>query len=128
MGEGIEPRRIRVPSVGIRVIRGRFGLNSTTMPISETSAGTLIHLTIQPRASRTEVAGLHGATIRIRLAAPPVDGAANEALVRFLAETLGLPKSAITIKSGLSGKRKTVLVTGQSPDDVSVKLVTQPPR
>lgn len=53
---------------------------------------------VQPRASRTEVAGPYGDAVRIRLTAPPVDGAANEALVRFLAERLEVPRSAVRIE------------------------------
>jgi uncharacterized protein len=67
---------------------------------------------VQPRASRTEVAGKHGDALRIRLAAPPVDGAANEALVRFLAERLGVPRSAVRIEAGAGGRSKVVTVEG----------------
>ena len=52
-------------------------------------------LHIQPGAKRTEFAGLHGDALKIRLAAPPVDGKANEALIKFIAETLGLARSAV---------------------------------
>jgi uncharacterized protein (TIGR00251 family) len=65
-----------------------------------------------PRAKRTEVAGRHGDAIRIRLAAPPVDGAANEALLRFLAERLGVPRRAVALAAGAAARRKTVTVTG----------------
>ena len=58
-------------------------------PLEAIADGVRLRLRIQPRASRSEVVGLHGDTIRIRLAAPPVDGAANEELVRYLAEVLG---------------------------------------
>jgi uncharacterized protein (TIGR00251 family) len=67
---------------------------------------------VQPRASRTEVAGKHGDLIKIRLAAPPVDGAANEELVRFVAEKLGVAKSAVRLVAGHNGRRKTLEVTG----------------
>ena len=53
-------------------------------------------LHIQPGAKKTEFGGLHGDALKIRLAAPPVDGKANEALIKFVADTLGLPKSAVT--------------------------------
>ena len=53
--------------------------------ISETKTGVRLAIQVQPRASRTELAGIHGDALRIRLAAPPVDGAANEELIRFLA-------------------------------------------
>ena len=63
-------------------------------------------LHIQPGAKKTEFAGLHGDALKIRLAAPPVDGKANDALIKFVAETLKLPKSAVTLKSGQTSRRK----------------------
>lgn len=76
-------------------------------------------LHIQPGAKKTEFAGLHGDALKIRLAAPPVDGKANEALLRFLAEVLDLPKSAVTLKSGQTSRRKVLEVTGSDPGRVS---------
>ena len=69
-------------------------------------------LHIQPGAKKTECAGLHGDALKIRLAAPPVDGKANEALVKFIAERLGLAKSAILLKSGQTSRRKVLEVAG----------------
>ena len=74
------------------------------------SASIVVH--VVPRAKVTEVAGRHGDAIRIRLAAPPVDGAANAELVRFLAERLGVPRSAVTIVRGATARRKTVSIEG----------------
>jgi uncharacterized protein (TIGR00251 family) len=76
-------------------------------------------LHIQPGAKKTEFAGLHGDALKIRLAAPPVDGKANEALVRFVAETLGLAKSAVELKSGQTSRRKVLEVRGASVDAVA---------
>ena len=67
---------------------------------------------VQPRASRSEIAGLHGTALRVRLQAPPVDGAANEALVAFLAESLGVPRRAVRIVAGASSRQKIVDVHG----------------
>jgi hypothetical protein len=67
---------------------------------------------VVPRARVTAVAGRHGDALKIRLAAPPVDGAANAELVRFLAERLGVPRSAVTIAAGQGGRRKTVKIEG----------------
>ena len=69
-------------------------------------------LHIQPGAKKTEFAGLHGDALKIRLAAPPVDGKANEALIKFVAETLKLPKSAVNLKSGQTSRRKVLEVVG----------------
>lgn len=81
-------------------------------PIERTAEGIRLRLQIQPRASRTAVAGLHGDSLRIRLAAPPVDGAANDELIRFLAALLGVPTRAVGITAGHAGRRKTVRVEG----------------
>lgn len=69
-------------------------------------------LHIQPGAKKTEVAGEHGDALKIRLAAPPVDGKANAALLAFIAEKLGVAKSAVTLKSGQTSRRKVVEVGG----------------
>lgn len=81
---------------------------------------------VVPRASRTAVAGRHGDAIRIRLAAPPVDGAANAELVRFLAARLGVPRSAIALIRGSSGRRKTVTVAGLT-GDAAVRTLLEGP-
>jgi uncharacterized protein len=73
---------------------------------------------VVPRARTTDVAGRHGDALKIRLAAPPVDGAANEELVRFLAERLAVPRSAVTIAAGHTGRRKTVKIAGVETADV----------
>lgn len=76
-------------------------------------------LHIQPGAKKTEFAGLHGDALKIRLAAPPVDGKANEALVKFLAEVLHLPKSAVTLKSGQTSRRKVLEVSGATATSIA---------
>jgi len=76
-------------------------------------------LHIQPGAKKTEFAGLHGDALKIRLAAPPVDGKANEALLKFLAEVLHLPKSAVTLKSGQTSRRKVLEVVGATPESIA---------
>ena len=74
------------------------------------SATIVVH--VVPRAKVSEIAGRHGDALRVRLAAPPVDGAANAELVRFLAERLDVPRSAVAIVRGASARRKTVAVDG----------------
>ncbi|HQU78282.1 MAG TPA: DUF167 domain-containing protein [Azonexus sp.] len=76
-------------------------------------------LHIQPGAKKTEIAGLHGDALKIRLAAPPVDGKANEALVKFVAEALKLPKSAVNLKSGQTSRRKVLEVQGATTEAVA---------
>ena len=65
---------------------------------------------VQPRASRTRVAGMHGNAIKICVTAPPVENKANCAVIRFFADLFGVPKSAVSIKSGRHGRNKKVLV------------------
>lgn len=76
------------------------------------TAPVRLTLHVQPRARTTEIAGRHGDAIKIRLRAPPVDDAANRELIRFLAQRLGVPRSAIEITAGRAARRKTVTVTG----------------
>jgi uncharacterized protein len=68
------------------------------------------------------VDGLHGDAVKIRLAAPPVDGAANDALLRFLADTLDRPRSAVRLTAGPGSRRKTVEVTGISAAEATRRL------
>jgi uncharacterized protein len=72
----------------------------------------LVRLHVQPRAAGNGLAGLHGDALRLRLTAPPVDGKANTAVIATLAKLLGLPKSALRLKSGHQSRTKSVVVTG----------------
>lgn len=76
----------------------------------------------QPRASRNELAGLLGAELRVRVAAPPVDDAANEALVRFLAEILRLPRGAVRLQRGRTSPHKVVEIAGLAPTEAAHRL------
>jgi uncharacterized protein (TIGR00251 family) len=93
-----------------------------TGPLTPTAEGTRLTLRVQPRAARDEVAGRHGEAIRVRLAAPPVDGAANEALIRFLADRLALPRAALRLVRGQVGRDKIVDVAGLPPEQVARRL------
>ncbi len=66
----------------------------------------LLAVRVQPRASRTEFAGLTGGRLRVRLNAPPVDGRANAALVEFVAAACGLSRSRVTLETGTTGRDK----------------------
>lgn len=85
---------------------------------------TSIRIYVQPRASKTEISGMHDGALRIRLAAPPVNGAANEALVAFIAETLDIAKSRVRVVSGLGSRRKVVRIEGMSEGAVAAALDT----
>ncbi len=74
--------------------------------------GVVLTLHIQPGARRTETAGLHGDALKIRLAAPPVDGKANDALIAFLSKALGVPKSRVDLVSGQTSRAKRIRILG----------------
>lgn len=77
---------------------------------------------VVPRSSKEGVAGCEGGVVRIRLNAPPVEGQANESLVRFLSKTLGVPKSHITLVAGEKGRSKVVRVDGVTREDLMAAL------
>ena len=81
-------------------------------------------LHVQPGAKKTVVAGVHGDALKIRLAAPPVDGKANAALIDFIADRLRLAKSAVCLKSGQSSRRK-VLEVRDAPADIEQVLLAE---
>lgn len=87
-------------------------------PLSRHERGVTLAVQVQPRASRTEIAGISEDTLRLRVAAPPVDGAANSEVIGWLGKQLRVAKRDITILSGERGRRKVVLVEGVTVDDV----------
>lgn len=80
--------------------------------LSETPECITLRVHVQPGAKRTEVAGTHGDALKIRLAAPPVDGQANEALLSYLADQFGVPKRQVELVSGQASRSKRVVVHG----------------
>lgn len=90
--------------------------------IKQTPAGTTMLVKVQPRAACTELCGLHGNALRIRVAAPPLESRANAALVEFIAELLRCPRSAVTILHGHKSHLKTVAVSGLTPAQVRAAL------
>lgn len=82
----------------------------------------VLMLHIQPGAKRTEVAGIHGEALKVRLGAPPVDGKANDCLTTFLAERLGLPKSRVVLEAGASSRSKRVRIVGITAERVLAGL------
>jgi uncharacterized protein (TIGR00251 family) len=94
------------------------------MWIEDRPGGAALYCQIQPRASRSEIVGLHGdpPRLRIRVAAPPVDGEANEALVDFLRKTLKIPRSQIRLEAGHTGKFKELFIGGLSAATLAERL------
>jgi uncharacterized protein (TIGR00251 family) len=93
-----------------------------TTALSATAHGTRILLHVVPRASRTAVVGEHDGRIKLQVAAPPVDGEANDAIVRFFAKALGLRRDDVVISAGQTGRKKTVEIAGLDPAAVLVAL------
>ncbi len=93
--------------------------------VSEDQAGVTIAVQVIPRARRSEVVGLHGDALKIRLAAPPVGGAANEALAAFLAEALGIRRREVVLVSGEHSRRKLLRIQGVSADEVVSRLLSR---
>ncbi len=92
-------------------------------PIKITSEGVVLTIQVQPRANKTEYAGLYGETaLKFRVAAPPVGGAANDELCRFLSGFFRLSKNAVVIAAGLGGRKKRVLLKGLSVEQVKQRL------
>jgi uncharacterized protein (TIGR00251 family) len=89
------------------------------------AGGVRLAIHVQPGAKVTEVVGLHGDALKLKLQAPPIDGRANDALVRFLAERLGVGRGAVVITHGLSSKRKLVEVTGVDAAAARAALLPQ---
>ena len=90
--------------------------------ITDAEGGAAFPVRVVPRASKNEVSGRHGDAVKIRLTAPPVEGAANQALINFLADTLGVRKNQIEILSGHASRDKIVCVVGMTPQEVEERL------
>jgi uncharacterized protein (TIGR00251 family) len=89
------------------------------MPWLRADGGSVVlTLHIQPGARKTEIVGLHGAALKIRLAAPPVDGKANAALISFIATKVGAGKTAVELISGETSRAKRVRVANVSPEQI----------
>jgi uncharacterized protein (TIGR00251 family) len=84
--------------------------------------GSLLSVVVLPRSGKSSIAQLADGTIQIRVAAPPMDGAANAALLRFLADMLDMPRSRLSITSGASSRRKRVVIAGLAPDKLEIRL------
>jgi uncharacterized protein (TIGR00251 family) len=92
------------------------------IPIHDTPAGATFQVKVHPRARRSAITGAVGDALKLALTAPPVEGRANEACVKFLAEFLNVPRSSVTIAAGESSRQKLVRVAGVSAAQVEEKL------
>jgi uncharacterized protein (TIGR00251 family) len=89
---------------------------------NDVADGCTVAVRIHPGARKNSVTGVHADAVKIALAAPPVDGKANQALIAFLAEALRLPRKRIAIVSGVSSRAKMVRITGKSAAEVAAAL------
>ena len=90
--------------------------------VQDTRNGALLTVHVQPNARVTECVGIHGDALKIRLAAPPVDGAANDELVRFLARQCSIPPLSVHIQSGLGSRHKRLILNGVTAERVVAGL------
>ncbi len=81
-----------------------------------------INIQVQPNARRNEVLGFEDGILHVKVAAPPVKGKANKELVLFLSQLIGVSKSSINIRSGLTSKRKVIAITGLDRDQIVERL------
>lgn len=89
--------------------------------VAEQDGALLMKVFVQPRASKNSVAGHHGDAVKIRLTAPPVDGAANKMCLKFLSKWLGVPKSRIAIVSGETSRNKMVRIQFDTVENAAVE-------
>ena len=97
-------------------------MSPADLALTTTPDGVAIPVRVVPRAGRTALDGVVGGALRVRLAAPPVEGAANRALVEFLTGLLGVPQRDVTIARGERGRRKVVLVRGLAAAGIRQRL------
>jgi uncharacterized protein (TIGR00251 family) len=88
----------------------------------ERSEGVELRIHIQPRASKTEIVGLHGEALKIRIASPPVDGQANAELCRYLARHVGVAQQNVQLISGVSSRQKRVFIKGRTLIEIEASV------
>jgi uncharacterized protein (TIGR00251 family) len=94
----------------------------TDWSIAETDGGVTFAVHVVPRSSRNQIVGVEGGALKVKLSAPPVEGAANAALIEFVAEWLGVRRSAVSIVSGGKARNKLVRVNGLTLNRVIERL------
>jgi len=90
--------------------------------LQERADGIYLAIKLQPRASREQIVGIHGTELKVSVTAPPVDSAANQALVEFLADLLEISRSQVALVKGQTARHKTIRITGLSAPEVRAKL------
>lgn len=90
--------------------------------MNETSEGVEVHIRAVPRASKNEIQGVHDNALKIRLTTPPIDGKANQALLKFLSKTLRISKSKIELTHGETSRHKTLRIRSMTKQQLYTKL------
>ena len=98
-------------------------MNEANEFVRDVADGCTVSVRVQPGAKRNAVLGLHGGAVKIALSALPVDGKANEALIAFVAEKVGLPRARVSLVSGMTNRSKVLRVTGKSAAEVRESLM-----
>lgn len=91
--------------------------------MSQRPDGVRFPVIVAPRSSKSGAAGVHDGALKVRLSAPPVEGAANNELIAFFAKRLRVPKSAVAIVSGKGSKRKQVVIAGVREKDIEAAFL-----
>jgi hypothetical protein len=97
------------------------------MSCRDSDAGAHLAVRVQPRASRTRLAGLHGDAVKVQLTTPPVEGRANAACIALFADLVGVPRSAIEVQRGAASRDKVLLFRGITCIDLAARLAPHLP-
>lgn len=100
-------------------------MDSLPAIVRDSERGALVTVHVQPGSSRTECVGIHGDAIKIRLAARPIDGAANDELLRFIADQCAVPRANVRIDAGAASRRKRLSVKGLTAQVLLPRLLAR---
>jgi uncharacterized protein len=98
-------------------------MNGTDEFVRDVADGCTLSVRVHPGAKKNAVMGLHGGAVKIALSAPPVDGKANDSLIEFVAEKVGLPRARVSLVSGMTNRSKVLRITGRSAAEVRSALL-----
>lgn len=99
-------------------------MDSSNCRVRESGAALEVPLHVQPRARRTQIAGIHDGALRVKVSAPPVDDAANRAILDYFSKLLGLPKSRLQIIAGEKSRNKVLRIDGMNHSDFQERIAT----
>jgi uncharacterized protein (TIGR00251 family) len=119
------PAERRHPYIEKSAALSRDAATADALPayLKESPNGVTVAVKVQPRAPRSEIVGIEGGELKIKIAAPPVDSAANEELVEFLATKFDCPRRCVQLLRGQTARHKLLLVAGVSAADIAARLV-----